>query len=166
MTRTLARTAAVLVGVLLAIGATGAASARTTTGRLIHGSSSSVQNYVDSDVCAPEGFSVSVHQVETVSYTVLLDAEGNFVHAVVHRTYEADLSANGITLHEADHWNEMYYADGTSQTVGNTVHVTGPGGMVQLDAGRILFNPDGTVARISGPHPQFEGQTWCFALTP
>src|SRR6478609_9376074 len=38
-----------------------------------------------------------------------------------------------------------------------TVHITGPGGIVQLDAGRIEFNPDGTVASISGPHPQLQG---------
>jgi hypothetical protein len=38
--------------------------------------------------------------------------------------------------------------------------------MVQLDAGQIGFNADGSVAYIHGPHPQFEGQTFCFALLP
>jgi hypothetical protein len=38
--------------------------------------------------------------------------------------------------------------------------------MVQHDAEQIAFNPDGSVAAIYGPHPQFEGQTFCFALLP
>jgi hypothetical protein len=47
------------------------------------------------------------------------------------------------------------------------VHIQGAGpGLVQHDAGQILFNSDGTVAAIHGPHPQFEGQTFCFALLP
>ena len=50
--------------------------------------------------------------------------------------------------------------------MGLTVHIKGPGGIVQLDAGEIVFNEDGTVSYIHGPHPQFEGQTFCFALLP
>lgn len=164
MTKTFVRTAAVLAGGLLALVTTGTASAATD--RVIHGTVSVVDDFVDEEVCAPEGFSPSVHEVEDNDYTVLLDAEGNLVHSLVHVTYTADITANGITLHEVDRWTEMYYADGSHQTVGLTVHVKGPGGLVQLDAGRIVFNADGTVASISGPHPQFEGQTWCFALLP
>jgi hypothetical protein len=53
-----------------------------------------------------------------------------------------------------------------ARTVGLTVHVQGPGGIVQRDAGHIVFAADGSVQAIDGPHPQFEGQTWCFALLP
>ena len=41
----------------------------------------------------------------------------------------------------------------------------GPG-LVQHDAGQIIFNADGSVGAIRGPNPQFEGQTFCFALLP
>lgn len=46
------------------------------------------------------------------------------------------------------------------------MHIKGPGGIVQQDAGQIVFDADGAVAYIRGPHPQFEGQTFCFALLP
>jgi hypothetical protein len=164
MSKTFTRTAAVLAGSLLGLTATGTASADTEAGRTIHGTFQDVNDFIDEEVCAPEGFSPVVHEVEEGHYSVLLDAQGNFVHGLLHITYTSDMSANGKSLHEVDHWTDMFHADGSMQRVGLTVHVMGPGGPVQLDAGRILFNPDGTVASISGPHPQFEGQTWCFAL--
>jgi hypothetical protein len=77
----------------------------------------------------------------------------------------AIISANGHTIYESDRWQEYFYPDG-SRAVGLTVHIKGPGGIVQLDAGQIVFNADGTVAYIRGPHPQFEGQTFCSALLP
>ena len=62
---------------------------------------------------------------------------------------------------------DTFYADGSAPTVGDTVHIEGVGpGLVQHDAGQITFNPDGSIASIHGPHPQFEGQTFCFALLP
>jgi hypothetical protein len=61
---------------------------------------------------------------------------------------------------------DVFYLDGTARRVGDTVHIQGPDGFVQHDAGQIVFNADGSVAAIHGPHPQFEGQTFCFALLP
>ena len=108
-----------------------------------HGTFSSIEDYVDDEVCAPEGFSVSVHQVETGNFQVFLDAEGNFLKAIVHYSYVADISAHGITIHESDRWQSNFYPDGTSRDVGLTVHIKGPGGIVQQDAGGIGFTDDG-----------------------
>ena len=130
-----------------------------------HGSFSSTDDYVDDEVCAPEGFSVSVHQVETGDFQVFLDAGGNFVKAIVHLSYVADISAHGITIHESDRWQSYFYPDGTSRNVGLTVHIKGPGGIVQQDAGGIGFNADGSLAYVHGPHPQALGETFCSAFT-
>jgi|tagenome__1003787_1003787.scaffolds.fasta_scaffold20062790_1 hypothetical protein len=129
-----------------------------------HGTFSSIEDYVDDEVCAPEGFSVSVHQVETGDFRVFLDAAGDPVRVIVHTSYVADISAHGITIHESDRWQSYFYPDG-SRDVGLTVHIKGPGGIVQQDAGGIGFNDDGSVAYVHGPHPQALGETFCSAFT-
>jgi hypothetical protein len=121
---------------------------------------------VDSDVCAPEGFSVNVVQDEVNAVRVFFDRSGEVARVSVHTDYRAVITANGHTIVERDKWMDVFNADGTARTVGDTVHIQGPAGMVQHDAGQIVFNSDGSVAAIHGPHPQFEGQTFCFALLP
>ena len=130
-----------------------------------HGTFSSTEDYVDDEVCAPEGFSVSVHQVEVGDFRVFLDADGDFIRAIVHTSYVADITAHGITIHESDRWQSFFYPDGSSRDVGLTVHIKGPGGIVQQDAGQIGFNDDGSVAYVHGPHPQALGETFCSAFT-
>ena len=98
-------------------------------------------------------------------FRVFFDNSGEVAFVSVHVDYRAVISANGHTIVERDKWTEFYYPDG-ARTVGNTAHIQGPAGMVQHDAGQIVFNADGSVAAIHGPHPQFEGQTFCFALLP
>jgi hypothetical protein len=132
---------------------------------LDHGTFSSTEDYVDDEVCAPEGFSVSVHQVESGDFQVFLDAGGNFIKAIVHYSYVADITAHGITIHESDRWQTNFYPDGTSRDVGLTVHIKGPGGIVQQDAGGIGFDADGDVTYVHGPHPQALGETFCSAFT-
>ena len=130
-----------------------------------HGTFSSIMDYVDDEVCAPEGFAVSVHEVETGNFQVFLDADGNFIKAIVHYSYVADITAHGITIHESDRWQSNFYPDGTSRDVGLTVHSKGPGGIVQQDAGGIGFTEDGSVTYVHGPHPQALGETFCSAFT-
>jgi len=130
-----------------------------------HGTFSSTEDYVDDEVCAPEGFAVSVHQVETGDFQVFLDADGNFIKAIVHYSYVADITAHGITIHESDRWQSNFYPDGSSRDVGLTVHIKGPGGIVQQDAGGIGFTADGSLAYVHGPHPQALGETFCSAFT-
>jgi hypothetical protein len=128
-----------------------------------HGTFSVTADFVDADVCAPEGFAVAVHQEETGAFRVFFDAAGDVRMVIVHLTYVADITAHGVTIHESDRWQDFFYPDG-ARTVGLTVHIKGPDGIVQQDAGEIGFNDDGSVAFIHGPHPQFEGQTFCSAF--
>lgn len=123
--------------------------------------------FVDSEVCAPEGFSVDVVEDEVNDFQVFFDRSGDVAMVAVHVDYRAVISANGHTIVERDTWKDTYYPDGSARTVGNTVHIQGPGaGLVQHDAGQIVFGTDGSVQSIHGPHPQAEGQTFCFALLP
>jgi hypothetical protein len=130
-----------------------------------HGSFSSHEVFVDSEVCAPEGFSVDVVQDEVAAFGVFFDRSGEVAFVAAHIDYRAVITANGHTIVERDKWKAVFYPDGTALLVGDTVHIQGPAGMVQHDAGQVVFDADGAVA-IRGPHPQFEGQTFCFALLP
>ena len=150
-------------GVAAVVGVPTAASASAP----VQGTFSSHDIFVDADVCAPEGFPVDVVQDEISAFRVFFDSTGAVAFVAVHVDYRAVISANGHTIVERDKWKDTFYPDGTARTVGDTVHIQGPGpGLVQHDAGQIIFNSDGSVAAIHGPHPQFEGQTFCFALLP
>jgi hypothetical protein len=131
------------------------------------GTFSSHTVFEDRDVCAPEGFPVHVVEDEANRFRVFFDRTGEVTFIAVHVDYRATISANGHTIVERDKWMDTFYPDGTARTVGNTAHIKGTGpGLVQHDAGQLMFNSDGSVAAIHGPHPQFEGQTFCFALLP
>jgi hypothetical protein len=121
-------------------------------------------SFVDTEACA---FDIHATEHEYGRFTVFFDQDGNFAKAIVHLNYDATISANGITLVERDTWTATFYADDTFREVGLTVHIQGPpGGIVVRDAGQIVFNADGTVNYIRGPHEQFSGVSFCPALTP
>ena len=122
--------------------------------------------FVDSEVCAPKSFSVNVIADENNAFQGHLDRSGDEAFLAVHVSYRAVISANGRTIVERDRSPDTFYPDGSSRRVGPTVHVQGSNGIVQRDAGQPVFGPDGSVVAIHGPHPQFEGQSWCFALVP
>jgi hypothetical protein len=110
---------------------------------------------------------VDVVEDEVSTFRVFFDNSGEVAFVEVHVNYRAAISANGHTIVERDRWMDTFYPDGSARTVGDTVHIQGPGpGLVQHDAGQIVFGTDGSVQAIHGPHPQFEGQTFCFALVP
>ena len=92
------------------------------------GTVSSHEVFVDSDVCAPEGFSVDVVQDEVNTFTVFFDRSGEVARISVHTDYRAVITANGHTIIERDKWMDVFNADGTARTVGDTVHIQGPGG--------------------------------------
>jgi hypothetical protein len=98
--------------------------------------------------------------------TAFFDAQGNFQRATVETNAVGTNSANGITLRETDHVVDFYNSTGYVKETGLPIHVQ-DGGVVIRDAGYLLFNPDGTVALIHGPHPQLEGDTAavCAALS-
>ena len=98
--------------------------------------------------------------------TAWFDAQGNFQRAIVETNGVGTNSANGITLSETDHFVDFFSSTGYIKEVGLPIHVQ-DGGVVIRDAGYLLFNPDGTVAVVHGPHPQLEGDTAavCAALS-
>ena len=128
-----------------------------------HGTSFFTQHFVDDGTCT---FSLDVTETATDDFVDFFNSDGSFRQAIVHLDIRYIISGNGHTIYERDRFQEFFYPDG-SREVGLTVHILGPGGIVQLDAGQIVFNEDGSVAYIRGPHPQFEGQTsFCSALEP
>jgi hypothetical protein len=125
-------------------------------------------SFVDTEVCAaaPWGFDVNATEHEYGFFTVFTDKDGNFTKAIAHNNYDATISANGRTIIERDTWQFTFYADGTARDTGLTVHIQGPGGIVVRDAGQIVYNPDGSVNYVRGPHEQLSGVSFCPALAP
>jgi hypothetical protein len=123
------------------------------------------ETFVDTEVCAaaPWGFDVDATEHEYGTYLVWLDAAGNFVKAIVHSNYDASISANGNTIVERDTWTDFFAPNG-SRSVGLTVHIQGPGGIVVRDAGQIVRDASGNPLYIRGPHEQFSGVSFCPAL--
>jgi hypothetical protein len=123
--------------------------------------------FVDHEVCAPApwGFDVNATEHEYGTFQVFFDGAGAITRINVHLNYDATISANGKTIDERDTWTLFIRPDG-SRSVGLTVHIQGAGGMVQLDAGQIVFDADGNFRFVRGPHPQFLGEVFCPALTP
>jgi hypothetical protein len=100
-------------------------------------------------------------------FTFRFDSSGQFAGGFAHHDISFDLSANGQTIHESDHYNDLFAADGSSIAAGNETHILGEGGkIVLLDAGRIVFDANDNVTFLAGRHPQFLGGTFCSALTP
>lgn len=51
----------------------------------------------------------------------------------------------------------FFAADGSRTTVGTPIHLIGPtGGTTLIDAGRVLFDADGNLTTVNGPHPALD----------
>jgi hypothetical protein len=120
-------------------------------------------SFTDTDTC---GFPIVVNFQDSGVVTVFFDAQGNPKSATVETNTVATNSANGITLRETDHYVDFFNIAGYDKQVGLPIHIQ-DGGVVIRDAGYLLFNPDGSVAVIHGPHPQLEGDIagYCAALS-
>ena len=143
-----------------------AGGAAAGSGAPIRGSFDNGYNsFIDTDVCAaaPWGFDVDATEHEYGFYELWLDANGDFVRAIVHINYDAWISANGNTIVERDTWTQFIDADG-SREVGLTVHIQGPGGIVVRDAGEIVRDADGNLRYVRGPHEQLSNVSFCPAL--
>lgn len=99
--------------------------------------------FVDSEVCAPEGFSVNVIVDENNAFQGHFDRSGDEAFLAVHVSCRVVISANGRTIVERDRLPDTFYPDGSSRRVGPTVHVQGPHGIVQRDAGQLCSVPMG-----------------------
>jgi hypothetical protein len=135
---------------------------------VVHGSVTfPTQQFDDPDVCAADGFTVHVVEHETLLFNLRLDGSGQFAALFAHHDISFEISANGRTIYESDHYNNLFAPDGTSVAAGNETHILGENGeIVLLDAGRIVFDADGNPTFIAGRHPQFLGETFCAALMP
>jgi hypothetical protein len=145
--------------VLLALVPVTAAQAATP----VHSRITFTDSFTDTTTC---GFPIALNFQVTQVSTVFFDAQGNPQRAIVETNAVGTNSANGITLRETDHVVDFYNSTGYVKETGLPIHVQ-DGGVVIRDAGYLLFNPDGTVALIHGPHPQLEGDTAavCAALS-
>ena len=152
------------VSLALALFIAGGASA--ANGQPIRGSfDNGYESFVDTEVCAaaPWGFDVNATEHEYGFYDIWLDANGDFVRAIVHLNYDAWISANGNTIVERDTWTLFVGPKGTYD-VGLTVHIQGPGGIVVRDAGQIARDADGNLLYVRGPHQQLFDVSFCPAL--
>jgi len=129
----------------------------------IHFKFTDTESFTDTTSC---GFPIALSFQSSFVGTAFLDAQGNFQHVIVEENAVGTDSANGITLRETDHFVDFIDSIGNDKQVGLPIHIQG-GGIVIRDAGYLLFNPDGSVAVIHGPHPQLEGDTaaLCAALS-
>jgi hypothetical protein len=121
-------------------------------------------SFTDTTTC---GFPIAVNVQDSFVGRMFFDAQGNIQSVTIEQNIVGTESANGITLPESDHFVEfLNFSTGGAKEVGLSFHIQG-GGVVVRDAGHILFNPDGSVAFIHGPHPILEGDTaaFCAALS-
>jgi hypothetical protein len=110
-------------------------------------------------------FPVDYSQVEYGFVDVFTDQNDAFVKAIAHLSLDVTINANGHTLVERDTFTRTFYADGPMKDVGLTVHIKGPGGVVMLDAGQIVYSDtDETVSYMHGAHPQLLGASFCAEL--
>jgi len=123
------------------------------------------ESFVDEEVCAaaPWGFDVNATEHEYGSYQVFFDKAGDVARIVIHLNYDATISANGNTLIEQDTWTQYITPDG-SRNVGLTVLIRGAHGVVQRDAGQLVFDANGELVLVRGPHDQALGGSFCPAL--
>lgn len=163
LVRTAASSAAVTAAVLAFAG-----SAHAAPATMIHGSiTSPPQVFDDPDTCASDGFTIDVVEYESLLFNFRFDGSGQFAGGFAHHDLAFDFSANGRTIHESDHYNNLFAPDGTSVAMGNETHTFGEGGgIVLLDAGRIVFDANKNVTFLAGRHPQLLGATFCSALAP
>jgi hypothetical protein len=119
--------------------------------------------FTDTTTC---GFPIALNLQVIAVGRAFVDAQGNPQSMTTEQSVVGTDSANGITLRENDHFVDFTNSVGSDKEVGLPIHIQG-GGVVIRDAGYILFNPDGSVAFIHGPHPFLEGDTaaYCAALS-
>ena len=118
--------------------------------------------FVDDEVCAAEGFAVTVTETDRDDVYRYFNADGSFKQTIVHLRHDYLISANGHTIHLSAKWQVYFYPDGSQRIVGLSDHVAGVDGYVV--AGQVVFNGDGSVAAIHGSHA--EGQSFCTLLLP
>jgi hypothetical protein len=133
-----------------------------------HLTSPSVYTLSPSDTgCA---FSIDVSGVDKVVIQTFFDKQGNPIKVVFHDDFTGTETANGVTLNSIEHANITEdLVTGTETWTGLPLQVSLPhGGVITKDAGKLVYNPDGSIAVEHGPHPYADGDVaaYCGAFTP
>ena len=136
--------------------------------RVDHGTFPIVDHFVDpgaSDAC---GFPVTADLEGLGRFEVRLDAVGNANDVAIHISRTGTLSGNGVSLSEFDRINLFIDLRTGGQTeAGIEFRVSPVGGSpVVFDRGRLVFDANGNVTFVAGPHPALDGdfQGLCEAL--
>ena len=106
-------------------------------------------------------FDVQVNGYDNVVIQDFYDKAGNLTKEVFHDDFVGTESANGVTLDSSEHATiTENYVDGTETWTGQPLKLSTPhGGTVTLDAGKLVYGPDGSIVVDHGPHPYAEGDT-------
>jgi len=105
------------------------------------------------------GFPIQVQGTDKVVIRESYDMAGNLTRVAVHDDFVGTESANGVTVGSSEHATITDDAvTGTETWTGQPLKLSAPGGgTITLDAGKLVWNADGTVAVEHGPHPYLDG---------
>jgi hypothetical protein len=121
---------------------------------------------IDADTC---GFPITNHEAFTVDVQFIYDQDGRLDRSLAHIHLRGTDSANGVTLiDDADMTHTFDFTTGVNGDLGLQSQVRLPnGGIIAVDAGRVLALDDGTVLFAAGRHDFLAGdlQTYCAAFT-
>ena len=166
-TRPLARRVvpfAAALGCALTLGAVSAPSASAEAPTFQHFSGSFTE--LDTDTC---GFPITNDEAFTVDVQFFYDRDGNLDHSIAHLQLRGTDSANGVTLiDDANITHTFDFTTGVNGDLGLQSQVRAPnGGVVAIDAGRVLSLDDGTVLFAAGRHDFLSGDlgAYCAALS-
>jgi hypothetical protein len=153
-----------LSGALLGLGVASATAAASTTTIVVNVNDSST----DTETC---GFPLDVHTQGSFKHTEFFDTNGNLVKVIETNTggpFTITITnpANGKTATTQSQTFVVVATDPVriSGIVGNFVL---PGtGAILMDVGTIVFDSNGNVLMIGGPHQQFVGdlEGFCAAM--
>jgi hypothetical protein len=155
--------AAAALGCTLTLTAVGAPSALAQAPAFEHFSGSFSE--VDTESC---GYPITVNETFTVDVQFFYDRDGNLVRSLAHIQLRGTDTANGVSLIDnADVTHTFDFTTGINGDLGLQAHVLVPkGGVVAVDAGRVLSLDDGTVLFMAGRHDLLSGdlEAYCTAL--
>ena len=155
-------TIAVAVVALAAIPSFALAAGRVETGTF-----PIEDHFVDLGPSEACGFPVTVDLTGMGRYEVFYDAAGNATNINVHIARTGTFGGNGVTLSEFDRANLFLdFRNGTQRDAGIEFRVSAGSIHGIFDRGRLIFDGDGNVAFVAGPHPALDGD-WaalCAAL--
>jgi hypothetical protein len=112
-------------------------------------------SFVDTETC---GFPITFVFQSRIVDTRYFDSSGTLVRERFFVKQPSLDTAKGTTLHENDVFSDVIdYRTGKEWLVGATFKITAPGhGHVLLQAGKAVFDFDGNLLFVAGPHPLLE----------